>query len=65
MRESDVASLGSPHFFCGDVDVFCPSLTITKDPVKGTSILRDTSPFLTDFLARCPLSTAASADNGN
>ena len=44
--------LGSPHFFCGDVDVFCPSLLITKDPGKGTSILRDSSR-LTDFLARC------------
>ena len=52
--------LGSPHFFCGDVDVFCPSLTITADPVNGTSILRDTSR-LTDFLARClPPKQAAS-----
>ena len=44
--------LGSPHFFCGDEDVFCPSLDITKDPVKGLSIVRDTSR-LTEFLARC------------
>lgn len=44
--------LGSPHFFCGDDDVFCPSLDITRDPVKGLSIVRDTSP-LTAFLARC------------
>ncbi len=44
--------LGSPHFFCGDDDVFCPSLDITKDPVKGLSIVRDASR-LTDFLARC------------
>ena len=44
--------LGSPHFFCGDDDVFCPSLDITKDPVKGLSIVRDTSR-LTEFLARC------------
>ena len=44
--------LGSPHFFCGDDDVFCPSLDITKDPVKGLSIVRDTSR-LTDFLSRC------------
>ena len=44
--------LGSPHFFCGDDDVFCPSLDITKDPVKGVSIVRDTSR-LTAFLARC------------
>jgi predicted DsbA family dithiol-disulfide isomerase len=44
--------LGSPHFFCGDDDVFCPSLDITKDPVKGVSTVSDTSR-LTDFLARC------------
>jgi predicted DsbA family dithiol-disulfide isomerase len=44
--------LGSPHFFCGDDDVFCPSLDITKDPVKGLSIVRDTSR-LTEFLSRC------------
>ena len=43
---------GSPHFFCGDDDVFCPSLDITKSPVKGLSIVRDTSR-LTEFLARC------------
>ena len=44
--------LGSPHFFCGDDDVFCPSLDVTKDPVKGVSIVKDTSR-LTEFLARC------------
>ena len=44
--------LGSPHFFCGDADVFCPSLDITKDPVKGPLIVRDTAR-LTEFLARC------------
>ena len=44
--------LGSPHFFCGDDDTFCPSLDITKDPERGTSIVRDTSR-LTSFLERC------------
>jgi len=44
--------LGSPHFFCGDADTFCPSLDITKDPELGTSITRDTSR-LTAFLERC------------
>jgi|SRR5664280_317704 len=44
--------LGSPHFFCGDTDVFCPSLDITKDPVEGISISRDISR-LTEFLERC------------
>jgi len=44
--------LGSPHFFCGDIDVFCPSLDITKDPVEGLSVARDVS-HLTEFLERC------------
>jgi len=44
--------LGSPHFFCGDTDTFCPSLDITKDPELGVSITRDTSR-LTAFLERC------------
>jgi len=44
--------LGSPHFFCGGSDVFCPSLDITKDPDRGVSIVRDTSR-LNEFLKRC------------
>ena len=44
--------LGSPHFFCGGTDVFCPSLDITKDPIEGVSIVRDASR-LTEFLTRC------------
>jgi predicted DsbA family dithiol-disulfide isomerase len=44
--------LGSPHFFCGDADVFCPSLDITKDPVQGLSVVRDVSR-LTAFVERC------------
>jgi predicted DsbA family dithiol-disulfide isomerase len=44
--------LGSPHFFCGDADAFCPSLEISKDPVKGVSIAKDL-PRLTEFLTRC------------
>lgn len=44
--------LGSPHLFCGDVDAFCPSLDITKDPVAGLSVVRDTSG-LTTFLDQC------------
>jgi predicted DsbA family dithiol-disulfide isomerase len=51
--------LGSPHFFCGDTDVFCPSLDITKDPVEGVSVVRDVSR-LTGFLERC-LARAGSA----
>ncbi len=44
--------LGSPHFFCGGADVFCPSLDITKDAVRGVSIMRDAAR-LTEFLERC------------
>ncbi len=44
--------LGSPHFFCGDIEVFCPSLDITKDPFEGVSVVRDVSR-LTQFLERC------------
>lgn len=44
--------LGSPHFFCGDVDMFCPSLDFTKDPRQGVSIARDGSR-LAEFLAGC------------
>jgi predicted DsbA family dithiol-disulfide isomerase len=44
--------LGSPHFFCGNESVFCPSLNVTKDAVEGVSIVRDASR-LTGFLERC------------
>ncbi len=44
--------LGSPHFFCGEADMFCPSLEITKDPERGVSIVRDASR-LSQFLERC------------
>ena len=44
--------LGSPHFFCGGTDAFCPSLDITKDPGHGLAVTRDTAG-LTRFVARC------------
>ena len=44
--------LGSPHFFCGSNDMFCPSLDITKDPVEGVTIIKDVSR-LTEFVERC------------
>jgi predicted DsbA family dithiol-disulfide isomerase len=44
--------LGSPHFFCGNESVFCPSLNISKDPAGGMSIVRDVSR-LTGFMVRC------------
>ena len=56
--------LGSPHFFCGDTSVFCPSLKISRDPIDGVSIIRDTSR-LEDFLAQCLLPPAAAAHTGN
>jgi predicted DsbA family dithiol-disulfide isomerase len=43
---------GSPHFFCGAIDAFCPSLDITRDPAGELSIARDTTG-LTSFLDRC------------
>ena len=43
---------GSPHFFCGDADVFCPTLDISKDPVEGMSVVRDLSR-LTELLEGC------------
>jgi len=43
---------GSPHFFCADADVFCPSLDIAKDPAGGLSVERDASR-LAAFLDRC------------
>ncbi len=41
--------LGSPHFFCGNTDAFCPSLDVTKGPAAVT---RDVSR-LTAFLQSC------------
>ena len=43
---------GSPHFFCGGTDAYCPSLAIAGDPDQGLSITRDVSGLLT-FLERC------------
>ncbi|MEI7547828.1 MAG: DsbA family protein [Actinomycetota bacterium] len=43
--------LGSPHFFCGDVSVFCPSLTITRDE-SGLTITADRTRF-DAFLREC------------
>ena len=44
--------IGSPHFFCGGVQAFCPSLDITRDPDHGMQILLDRSG-IRDFLDRC------------
>lgn len=44
--------LGSPHFFCGGADMFCPSLDITRDPVHGMTIAWNATR-LAEFLDRC------------
>ena len=44
--------IGSPHFFCGDVQAFCPSLDISRDPEHGMKILIDRSG-INNFLDRC------------
>ena len=44
--------LGSPHFFCGSTDAFCPTLEITKGPEHDVSIIRDASR-LTEFFEKC------------
>lgn len=44
--------MGSPHFFCGDHDVFCPTLEITRDPDTGLAIRRDTDRLMA-FLDTC------------
>jgi len=49
--------VGSPHFFCGEVSSFCPSLQITKDPELGVSLRRDATR-LTHFVQQCLGSSA-------
>ena len=43
---------GSPHFFCGAEDVFCPSLEIARQPGEPVAITRTTAR-LEAFLDRC------------
>jgi predicted DsbA family dithiol-disulfide isomerase len=43
---------GSPHFFCGDVDAFCPSLDISKNDEGQLRVRRNTEA-LDAFLAEC------------
>jgi predicted DsbA family dithiol-disulfide isomerase len=43
---------GSPHFFCGECDVFCPSLDISKDE-QGHVQLRRNMEALDAFLGEC------------
>jgi predicted DsbA family dithiol-disulfide isomerase len=34
--------VGSPHFYCGELDAFCPSLDISRDRGPGLTITVDT-----------------------
>ena len=43
---------GSPHFFCGDRDEFCPSLSLSRDPVGDLRVKPDPSR-LEAFLDTC------------
>lgn len=43
---------GSPHFFCGDEDAFCPSLDIEKR-ADGHLHLERNMAALDEFLTRC------------
>lgn len=44
--------IGSPHFFCGDVQGFCPSLDIQRTPEHGMQIALDAAGIST-FLDAC------------
>lgn len=43
---------GSPHFFCGNRDVFCPSLDISRH-TDGQLVVRRNTKALDDFLDDC------------
>ena len=43
---------GSPHFYCGDVSAFCPSLDISKSADGALTVKKDTDA-LDTFLANC------------
>lgn len=43
---------GSPHFFCGEIESFCPSLQISRDRDGHLRLRRDTEA-LDAFLTKC------------
>jgi predicted DsbA family dithiol-disulfide isomerase len=51
-REEKKGVKGSPHFFCGDADAFCPSLNIRKDGTGHLEVERNME-VLDAFLERC------------
>ena len=44
--------LGSPHFFCRDIEAFCPSLDISRDAEGHIHVQRDAQA-LDSFLSEC------------
>jgi len=42
---------GSPHFYCGDFDAFCPSLEISRG--EDGLVVRNATAVLDSFLANC------------
>jgi predicted DsbA family dithiol-disulfide isomerase len=61
-RRRDVA--GSPHFFCAETSVFCPSLQISKNPQSGGRTIQTNLSRLQAFLDRC-LSTEAQTNTNS
>jgi 2-hydroxychromene-2-carboxylate isomerase len=51
---------GSPHFFCGEIDSFCPSLDISRDE-EGHLQVRRNMEALDAFLTKCFEGTASNA----
>jgi predicted DsbA family dithiol-disulfide isomerase len=52
-REGEARGVqGSPHFFCGDNEVFCPSLDISNSK-DGTLQIRRNIEALDEFLSEC------------
>jgi hypothetical protein len=45
--------LGSPHFFCGEANLFCPSLDITESPSSEGKTIRLNLDRLEAFLGEC------------
>lgn len=44
---------GSPHFFCGEADIFCPSLDIAGQPAAGGDDTRVNLERIASFLDLC------------
>lgn len=49
----DRGVIGSPHFFCGDADIFCPSLDITTQADEVSKSIRANVEGLRSFIDHC------------